>query len=210
MRKVYFFVLVIFFAMVLLSLGPADNRLEEGMKVPKFFVRMYNEVQSGYSTIKGDDLFDGKNKAVVVSFFASYCKPCKKEIFVLNDFYNTYKDKGVMIIEISIDTEPEGMELFKKIVTEGAFSMPCVLDTMGVMSRRFGVEKLPTLFVFDKYGYVKKRFEGYTEENVKDFEKVVMSLIDDRPKDAPAEKKDDKVKGKAKQEDWVPLEGKGK
>ncbi len=160
----------------------AGNKLEEGMSVPKFFARIYNEVKSGYSIIKADDLFNGKNKAVVVSFFASYCKPCKKEIFILNEFYQKNRDKGVTIIEISIDTEPEGIELFKKIVDESNITMPCVVDPMGVMSRRFGVDKLPTLFVFDKYGYVKKKFEGYTEENVNSFEKIVLELIEEKPK----------------------------
>ncbi|MCX7958799.1 MAG: TlpA family protein disulfide reductase [Deltaproteobacteria bacterium] len=173
-------ILVIVFCMTFLV--AAGNKLEEGMSVPKVFAKIYNEAKSGYSVIKADDLFNGKNKAVVVSFFASYCKPCKKEIYVLNEFYQKNRDKGVMIIEISIDTEQEGIELFKKIVDESNLTMPCVVDPMGVMSRRFGVEKLPTLFVFDKYGYVKKRFEGYTEENVNSFEKIVQELIEDKPK----------------------------
>lgn len=176
MKRVF---LISICSIALLSLS---NKLEEGMSVPKFFVRIYNEAKSGYSIIKSEELFNGKNKAVIVSFFASYCKPCKKEIFVLNDFYQKNKDKGVIIIEISIDTEPEGIELFKKIVDDTDITMPCVVDPMGVMSRRFGVDTLPTLFVFDKYGYVKKKFEGYTEENVSNFEKVVIELIEDKPK----------------------------
>lgn len=176
MKRVF---LISICSIALLSLS---NKLEEGMSVPKFFVRIYNEAKSGYSIIKSEELFNGKNKAVIVSFFASYCKPCKKEIFVLNDFYQKNKDKGVIIIEISIDTEPEGIELFKKIVDDTDITMPCVVDPMGVMSRRFGVDRLPTLFVFDKYGYVKKKFEGYTEENVSNFEKVVIELIEDKPK----------------------------
>lgn len=174
-RAILLFISVIF----LISAG---NKLEEGMSVPKFFVRIYNEAKSGVGIIKSDDLFNGKNKAVVVSFFATYCKPCKKEIFVLNDFYKNYKDKGVMIVEISIDTEPDGIEIFKRIVDDTSIIMPCSIDSLGVVSRRFGVEKLPTLFVFDKYGYVKKKFEGYTEENVNAFEKVVLELIEDKPK----------------------------
>ncbi|MCX7942990.1 MAG: TlpA family protein disulfide reductase [Deltaproteobacteria bacterium] len=173
MRKVSFLLLC---SMIFISAG---NKLEEGMIVPKFFVKIYNENLSGFSVIRSDNLFDGKNKAVIVSFFASYCKPCKKEIFVLADFYKKYKNKGIMIIEISIDTEPEGIELFKKIVDETGIEMPCVIDPMGVMARRFGVSKLPTLFVFDRYGYVKKRFEGYTEENVNNFEKIVLGLIEE-------------------------------
>lgn len=174
------FLLSLLFASILIS---ASDRLEEGMMVPRFFVRIHNEEKSGYSIIKSQDLFNGRNKAVVISFFASYCKPCKKEIFVLDEFYKQYRDKGVMIIEISIDTEKEGIELFKEIVKSKNISMPCVIDNMGLISRRFGVDKLPTLFVFDKYGYVKKRFEGYTEENVNNFEKVVLQLIEDRPPD---------------------------
>lgn len=164
---------------VSLFLTSASNKLDEGMSIPKFFARVYNESASGYGVVRSDNLFNGKNKAVVVSFFASYCKPCKKEIFVLNDFYNKYRDKGVMIVEISIDLEKEGMDLFKSIVDDSKLTIPCVIDSMGVISRRFGVERLPTLFVFDKYGYVKKRFEGYTEESIRDFEKVVLDLISD-------------------------------
>lgn len=164
---------------VSLFLTSASNRLDEGMNIPKFFVRVYNESASGYVMLKSDNLFNGKNKAVVISFFASYCKPCKKEIFVLNDFYNKHRDKGVLIVEISIDSEKDGIDLFKSIVDDSKLTIPCVIDQMGVISRRFGVESLPTLFVFDKYGYVKKRFEGYTEESIKDFERVVLDLISD-------------------------------
>ncbi len=213
MKKILLLIAVIF-------LISATNRLEEGMNIPKFFVKVYNEASSGYSILKAVDLFNGKNKAVVISFFASYCKPCKKEIFVLSEFYNKYRDQGVMIIEISIDTEQEGINLFKSVVDDLHISMPCALDSMGMVSRRFGVEKLPTLFIFDKYGYVKKRFEGYTEDNVKDFEKVVMSLISDKKVQEDSKsvesdkviiknqkpKADSDKKNSAKEDDFVPFD----
>src|SRR5213595_533050 len=48
-------------------------------------------------------LHDFKGKYVLVDFWASWCKPCRKENPVVVQAFNKYKDKGFTIISISLD-----------------------------------------------------------------------------------------------------------
>lgn len=49
----------------------------------------------------------GENKYILLDFWASWCRPCLKEIPKMKDIYNKYKDKGLVIIGVSLDTEKD-------------------------------------------------------------------------------------------------------
>ena len=49
----------------------------------------------------------GGKKAVVLSFFATYCEPCKKELPFLEKMHEKYRDQGLAVVVVNIDTKPE-------------------------------------------------------------------------------------------------------
>jgi len=57
---------------------------------------------------------DFKGKVVVLNFWATWCGPCKVEIPSFVELYSKYKDKGLVIVGVSIDDSPEQLQSFMK------------------------------------------------------------------------------------------------
>ncbi len=100
-----------------------------------------------------DRTFD--QKVVVVTFFASWCAPCREEFGHLREIYQTYHASGVEIIAVNLfenfDNLSNDTQLSKYLqLTKPPFS---VVKGNDAISQHFGtVTRIPTLFVFDKQG----------------------------------------------------------
>lgn len=78
--------------------------------VGKPFVDIAGENTEGKETRLSD--FVGKGNYVLVDMWASWCAPCREEIPNLAEIYNTYKDKGLVILGIA--TWDKKTELLKR------------------------------------------------------------------------------------------------
>lgn len=100
-----------------------------------------------------DKTFD--NKVVVVTFFASWCHPCREEFGHLRELYQTYHDRGVEIIAVNYFEDFDNLSDDARLqnylkITKPPFTVVKGNDTV---SQQFGtVTRIPTLFVFDKQG----------------------------------------------------------
>jgi thiol-disulfide isomerase/thioredoxin len=59
-------------------------------------------------------LAEYKGKVVLVNFWATWCGPCKMEIPDMVKLYSQYKDKGLVVVGISIDDSPEQLQAFMR------------------------------------------------------------------------------------------------
>lgn len=103
--------------------------------------------------------FRGKKK-VVLSFWASWCGPCRLEMPELQSFYvNHHKNADTFeLLAISIDDERGAAEAFAK---EANLPFPVLLDPASKAARAFGVSGIPMMFVIDESGKVIYGHVGY-------------------------------------------------
>ncbi len=99
---------------------------------------------------------------VIVSFWATYCKPCQKEIPELQKFYNKHKDENIKIFLISIDDKGAGVVV--PFAEERDYRLPILFDPYKKTAERYGVKSLPALFVIDPDGIIQYASIGYKEE----------------------------------------------
>jgi peroxiredoxin len=101
--------------------------------------------------------YRGKKK-LVVSFWASWCGPCRMEMPSLRAFYDRYhKNSNFEILAISIDERQRDAEDF---VNEQKLPFPVLLDLRSKVAEAYGVEGIPVLFVIDENGKVIYGHEG--------------------------------------------------
>jgi peroxiredoxin len=99
-------------------------------------------------------------KMVVVSFWASWCGPCRMEMPALRAFYQRHRETSndFEILAISIDDNRKDAEEF---ADAQKLPFPVLLDLRSHAAEAYGVEGIPVLFVIDKYGKVIYGHEGF-------------------------------------------------
>jgi thiol-disulfide isomerase/thioredoxin len=103
-------------------------------------------------------LADLRGKAVLLNFWATWCVPCRMEMPALETLYQRYKDAGLVVLAINLDTlSSAGVEAFVK---EVAVTFPIVFDPAWSTARLYQVRGLPTTYLIDRAGNVVVREVG--------------------------------------------------
>lgn len=106
------------------------------------------------------DLSAHKGRVVVVSFWASWCGPCRNEMPVMNETAKTRKDIDWIAINVDRSQGP-GLKFLEQI---GEFGLPIAWDNEGLALGDYGVASMPTTFVIDRQGNVAYRKVGFSTE----------------------------------------------
>ncbi len=102
----------------------------------------------------------GKN-VVLLNFWATWCDPCKAEMPHLRRLYDENKDKGFVLVGISMDG-PETVQGVRDVVKSYNLAYPIWLDQDSSIASVYNPRKSPPLSVLiDKAGKVVKVHEGY-------------------------------------------------
>jgi peroxiredoxin len=98
-------------------------------------------------------------KTLVVSYWASWCGPCKVELPELREFYNRYHkaDANFEILAISIDEQKADAE---KYAAAEKLPFPVLFDPQSKTADAYSVEGIPTMFVIDKDGKIVHAHAG--------------------------------------------------
>jgi thiol-disulfide isomerase/thioredoxin len=105
------------------------------------------------------NLEDLRGKTVVLSFWASWCTPCRQELPALSLLQKERDD--VVIFAVNVDRQRPPAEKFLRQVQ---FDLPVVWDNESRAMGQYNVLSMPTMFVVDKAGTIKFRKTGYSRD----------------------------------------------
>jgi len=209
--------LIILFSGLLFGQNTEKTDLEIGDVAPtwalmyapgKFeFLRNWSEVKIDEKTGKEKKLrlnvSQPDRHAVVMSFFATWCKPCMKELPILEEVYQDYKDDRVkfFLIDITEATRNNpgtvyGMS-YKDVPVAGPFlrekgvTMQILFDNRGTAMKRYYAQTLPRLFMVDGFRNVTFKKRGFPDEEGSEvkFKKDISAEIDRLLSELPPSKK---------------------
>lgn len=104
-------------------------------------------------------LADYKGKVIMLEFTASWCPPCRISAKDVQTIYEKYKGKGFVVLGIFVDTEANAASLVDSFVKKFNITYPALIDD-GSVSKQYSVNAIPTKFIIDKQGKIRKTYIG--------------------------------------------------
>ena len=128
--------------------------------------------------------------AVLMSFFATWCQPCMKELPILENVYQEYKDERIKFFLVDITEATRNNPGYGDMPKAGPFlrekgvTMQILYDTRGTVMKRYNAQTLPRLFVMDgdrnltflRRGFHEGEEEKFTTELSDEIERLLAEL----------------------------------
>lgn len=112
-------------------------------------------------------------KPVVLSFFATWCKPCMQELEAINELYPDWQDEyGVQVYLVSID-RAQDIHKVAPLVNGNGWDFPVLFDPNGTLQRALNVKNVPHLFVVNSKGEIVYQHNAYLPGDEKEIEKYL-------------------------------------
>ena len=116
-------------------------------------------------------------KPFVISFWATWCKPCQRELKAIHEVYADWQDEtGMKLIVVSID-EAQNAERVKTTIDGRGWEYELILDPNGEFKRQMGVQNPPHTFIVDANGNIVWNHQGYTDGCEEEIIEKIRELI---------------------------------
>ncbi|MDA9227689.1 TlpA family protein disulfide reductase [Flavobacteriales bacterium] len=163
MKKTILFLTSIFFC--------ATLTLAQGKSLPNIDVKTLQG-----KTINIQDL-ENDGKPMVISFWATWCKPCKKELNTIAEVYDDWQEEtGVKLIAISID-DTRSMSKVAPYVNSSDWDYEVYLDSNSDLKRAMGVSTVPHTFLINGEGKIVWNHKGYIDGDEEELYEQIQHLV---------------------------------
>lgn len=141
----------------------------EGRIAPNFLL----EDVDGYEIELSQELGEGP---VLLSFWATWCKPCIEELGHYQHIYNEYKEKGFKMFAIAVDDERSVSKVNPFVKSKG-FNFSVLYDTNSDVAREYYARTVPYSILIDKNGKIVYSHLGYKKGDELILEKLIKNLL---------------------------------
>ncbi len=155
-------VTLLFFLFALASVCPAQDKLDFPMRT-----LAGEETRLGNFYAKGPTL---------VTFWALWCEPCRVELRALQSMYETYKDRGFIVVAINQDS-PKSVSKVRSFVAAQKLSFPVVLDLNTELFQAVNGQAIPYALLFDTDGQVTYKRLGYILGDEQELEQKLLKIL---------------------------------
>ena len=132
-------------------------------------------------TIDGDnvrtDTLRNDGKPFIIDFFATWCKPCNRELDAISEVYEDWQQEtGVKLFAISID-QAQNINKVKPLVDSHGWTYDVLLDPNSELARALGVQLIPYVLICDGEGNIVYKHNGYTDGAEEELIETVRKLV---------------------------------
>lgn len=121
------------------------QKFKEKIEAPDFTLK----------NLQGQDvsLKDFRGQVVFLNFWATWCGPCRIEKPTIEKLYQEFKDKGLVVLAISVD-QGDSTQLVKSYMEEHNLSYQALLDPEQKIAKAYAVRGIPITYLIDPEGFI--------------------------------------------------------
>jgi thiol-disulfide isomerase/thioredoxin len=164
LRAISFLVLTL--AVGLPAVAADAPSITVGSVAPTFeSLQVLNPKTSGVTRFAFDGKPSGESKAVLLSFFATWCPGCVNEAPVLAELQRTYGSKGLKVVSLTIEKDPSAHDRMRTLLDKVGATYTAAFDDNERVRRAFQGRKfsLPFLYLINGEGKIVAMHEGFDE-----------------------------------------------
>ena len=157
--------LLILIAAFALSLSSVQAQL------PTITLKTMNGVEVRTDTLSND------GKPLIIDFFATWCKPCNRELDAISEVYEEWQEEtGVKIFFFFFD-QAQNINKVKPLVSNHNWEYDVLLDPNSDFLRAVGGQMIPYTLIVDAQGKVVYKHSGYTDGAETEIIEKVRELV---------------------------------
>ncbi len=148
MKKTLAAMLAIILSLGILCAGCGEGTPQNpwiGKPAPDFQFQGADEQLTSLSNLQGSP--------VLLNFWATTCPPCAYEMPFLQQIYDEWQEKGLVLLAINIGESPSDVEGFMQ---SQELSLPVLLDSRGEVAGQYGIHHIPATFFIDREGIIQE------------------------------------------------------
>jgi peroxiredoxin len=150
-----------------LALAGAAGALQQGDRAPDLHgKRLDGKGQLSLEAMRG--------KVVYLDFWASWCKPCAVSLPALDDLRKEFPAEDFVVFAVNVDRDPA---VARNFLSRRPVGYPSLADPEGQLPVRFGVETMPTSFLIDRNGVIRRVHRGFRKSDVPELRAAIQELV---------------------------------
>ncbi|HZV39429.1 MAG TPA: TlpA disulfide reductase family protein [Pseudoxanthomonas sp.] len=123
------------------------------------------------------DLAQHRGKVVIVTFWASWCGPCRRELPVLNELQARAGDQWLRIIAVNVEDSQDDYRAMMRQMRD--FKLLLARDRNGDIAESYGVKAYPNLWMIDPRGNVRSHHVGYGDDSFANIADEIRQLLNE-------------------------------
>src|SRR5579863_534198 len=114
-----------------------------------------------------------RGKVVLLNFWATWCVPCRTETPWFVEFHETYRDRGLAVLGVSLDDD--GWKSVKPYMDKMKVDYPVMVASGDIASRYGGLNSLPVTLIIDKAGRIAVTHVGLCPKS--EYEAAINAML---------------------------------